>query len=56
MHSKKKIKPIHPFPARMAPELAIDALHLLPKGSLVLDPMAGSGTTQIGRASCRERV
>lgn len=44
MQSKKKIKPIHPFPARMAPELAIDALHLLSKGSLVLDPMAGSGT------------
>jgi len=38
------IKPIHPFPARMAPELAIDELKTLPTGSVVLDPMAGSGT------------
>ena len=35
---------IHPFPARMAPELAIDTLRDLPKGSIVLDPMVGSGT------------
>lgn len=35
---------IHPFPARMAPELALQALDGLPKGSLVLDPMCGSGT------------
>ncbi len=39
-----QIKPIHPFPARMAPELAIRALHKLPSGSRVLDPMSGSGT------------
>lgn len=38
------IRPIHPFPARMAPELALDALAALPKRSTVLDPMAGSGT------------
>lgn len=44
MQSQNQIKPVHPFPARMAPELAIDALRVLPKGSLVLDPMAGSGT------------
>ena len=35
---------IHPFPARMAPELALDALKALPQGSIVLDPMTGSGT------------
>lgn len=35
---------IHPFPARMAPELAIQALDGLPKSSVVLDPMSGSGT------------
>ncbi len=35
---------IHPFPARMAPELALEHLKSLRKGSLVLDPMAGSGT------------
>jgi DNA modification methylase len=38
------IKPIHPFPARMAPELAIAALNDLDCNSFVLDPMAGSGT------------
>jgi len=38
------IRPIHPFPARMAPDLALDALAELRKGSVVLDPMAGSGT------------
>ena len=37
-------KTIHPFPARMAPELALMQLAQLPEGSLVLDPMVGSGT------------
>lgn len=36
--------PIHPFPARMAPDLAREALRALPAGSRVLDPMCGSGT------------
>lgn len=36
--------PIHPFPARMAAELALVELRRLPPGSRVLDPMAGSGT------------
>lgn len=40
----KPIKPVHPFPARMAPDLAIQALSRLSRGSRVLDPMAGSGT------------
>jgi hypothetical protein len=35
---------IHPFPARMAPELALKALGALKSGAVVLDPMAGSGT------------
>lgn len=39
-----QFRPIHPFPARMAPELALAALNELPTGSVVLDPMAGSGT------------
>ena len=39
-----RIQPVHPFPARMAPELAIDTLRNLPGPSVVLDPMAGSGT------------
>ena len=38
------IPSLHPFPARMAPELALRELGVLPKGSTVLDPMAGSGT------------
>ena len=38
------IKPIHPFPARMAPEIAIEELRSLKKGSVILDPMMGSGT------------
>ncbi|MCP3417923.1 site-specific DNA-methyltransferase [Bradyrhizobium brasilense] len=38
------IKPIHPFPARMAPELAIAELTRLKRNSIVLDPMSGSGT------------
>lgn len=38
---------IHPFPARMAPELAIGRLDELARnrpGAVVLDPMSGSGT------------
>lgn len=38
------IRPIHPFPARMAPELALTTLKTLDSGSVVLDPMVGSGT------------
>lgn len=40
----EKIKPIHPFAARMAPEIAFEALKGLKKNSIVLDPMVGSGT------------
>lgn len=39
-----RIQPVHPFPARMAPELAIDTLGDLDGAGVVLDPMAGSGT------------
>jgi len=44
MISIEKIKPIHPFPARMAPEIAFQVLNGLSKKSIVLDPMIGSGT------------
>lgn len=37
-------RPVHPFPARMAPGLALDSLSSLLPGSVVLDPMSGSGT------------
>lgn len=39
------LKNIHPFPARMAPEIALRRLESLSKGAVVLDPMMGSGTT-----------
>lgn len=39
-----KIKPIHPFAARMASEIAFEALKGLKKTSTILDPMIGSGT------------
>ena len=42
--SRTALRSMHPFPARMAPEIAFEALSLLPKGSLVFDPMCGSGT------------
>lgn len=39
-----KVKTIHPFPARMAPDLALEVLEHMPRGSTILDPMMGSGT------------
>ena len=39
-----KVKTIHPFPARMAPGLALAVLEDMPEGSTILDPMMGSGT------------
>lgn len=42
------IKPIHPFPARMAPQLALDRLPRQENRALrVLDPMMGSGTIPV---------
>jgi tRNA G10 N-methylase Trm11 len=38
------IPSIHPFPARMAPEIALKNVLDLGPNSLVLDPMVGSGT------------
>lgn len=38
-------RPVHPFPARMAPEIVIQKCTNLAEGSIVLDPMCGSGTT-----------
>lgn len=36
--------PIHPFPARMAPDISRAFIRGLPIGSQILDPMCGSGT------------
>lgn len=38
------ITTIHPFPARMAPDLARRSLEHIPNGGRVIDPMCGSGT------------
>jgi SAM-dependent methyltransferase len=47
---------VHPFPARMAPEVALDKIELLTKpGATVLDPMCGSGTV-VRLAAETERV
>jgi len=37
------MKHIHPFPARMAPDIALSKIADLSKGHIVLDPMSGSG-------------
>jgi ribosomal protein L11 methylase PrmA len=37
------MRPIHPFPARMAPDTVAHWLKALPAGARVLDPMCGSG-------------
>lgn len=50
------IRPIHPFPARMAPELAIKELKRLRDGSLVLDPMMGSGTVLRHASECGHKA
>jgi SAM-dependent methyltransferase len=41
-----QLRPVHPFPARMAPEIALSSLKS-PRKLRVLDPMAGSGTSII---------
>lgn len=44
--------PVHPFPARMAPGIALDILAAEPERIRVLDPMMGSGTVlAVARAS-----
>jgi tRNA G10 N-methylase Trm11 len=45
-----RLRQVHPFPARMAPELALEAVARHRKGAVVLDPMCGSGTV-LGEAS-----
>lgn len=42
-----RFKTIHPFPARMAPEVAWDELEACSTPSRVLDPMSGSGTSLV---------
>ena len=45
------IRSVHPYAAKMAPEIAFDVLYEHRKPLRLLDPMAGSGTSlQVGRA------
>ena len=44
---KAHIRPVHPFPARMAPSIVWDALPQAGDSLNILDPMAGSGTTLV---------
>ena len=44
---KAHIRPVHPFPARMAPSIVWDALPKVGDPLNILDPMAGSGTTLV---------
>lgn len=44
---KAQIRPVHPFPARMAPSIVWDALPKTGRSLSVLDPMSGSGTTLV---------
>src|SRR5258706_3882247 len=52
MFELKSVRPIHPFPARMSPEIVWDELRSLPQRNRVLDPMAGSGTTLVAAKLC----
>jgi ribosomal protein L11 methylase PrmA len=44
MLTMMQLTSIHPFPARMAPEIVFTELQGLKKSQIVLDPMSGSGT------------
>lgn len=49
--------PIHPFPARMAPGIALEALGEGTSSLRVLDPMAGSGTVlAVARANGHQAI
>jgi len=47
-----KLRPVHPFPARMAPSIIWRRLRATKKRLRILDPMAGSGTTIVISRSC----
>jgi len=51
-----RLAPIHPFPARMAPEIVFKELEGLPSSRLVLDPMSGSGTVLRAAAELGHRA
>ncbi|HEO65407.1 MAG TPA: hypothetical protein ENI73_05985, partial [Spirochaetes bacterium] len=53
---KAHIRPVHPFPARMAPSIVWDALPKTGKSVNILDPMSGSGTTLVCARSLGHRA
>jgi len=53
---KAYIRPVHPFPARMAPPIVWDALPKAGKSLNILDPMSGSGTTLVCARSLGHRA
>jgi tRNA G10 N-methylase Trm11 len=50
------IRHIHPFPARMAPDVALKQLEKLPPHTVILDPMMGSGTVLRTAIDCGLRA
>lgn len=50
------IRHIHPFPARMASDIALKELNKLPDDTVVLDPMMGSGTVLRAAIDCGLRA
>ena len=53
---KAHIRPVHPFPARMAPSIVWDALPKEGDPLSILDPMSGSGTTLVCARSLGHRA
>jgi tRNA G10 N-methylase Trm11 len=51
-----RLSPIHPFPARMAPEIVFHQLRGMASDALVLDPMVGSGTVLRAAAELGHRA
>jgi SAM-dependent methyltransferase len=47
---------VHPFPARMAPAIAVNAVSALGEPGVVLDPMCGSGTSLLAAARVGHRA
>jgi hypothetical protein len=50
------VRHIHPFPARMASDIALKELSKLPEDTIVLDPMMGSGTVIRAAIDCGLRA
>lgn len=56
MEHQRHRRYLHPFPARMAPDIAFDSLSQAAPESVVLDPMSGSGTVLRQAVECGLRA